>query len=444
MKKTLMALAVGAAFAAPAAYADVTLSGSINMGGEYLNVGKGSQKAADEFFGGTRQNGLNNFGVATNYSNITIGSMEDLGGGLKLDFAFQLVAPTASVSGVSNRNSHIGLVGDSWGGVWIGSNENIYERYFYTIDPLDGAAGLGGNLQILGTPGGAVFSTCGSVSNTVAGGLGVAAASNSCGYTFYRRDEQSIWYDSPNWNGFTFGAVWQTNYSKTRLPDNTTYNPNMWQLGAKYAGTTMPLELWGAYARRKDQFGLLGVAGSLFAADAASSVVGGTGASVTAKNSTDYGWHLGAAYTLGDVKLFGGYEQLKYKLDSLTGTVFDSAGNVVGSVNPGTGEWKRNAWYIGMKWNLASGYLGAQFIQALNAKVALGGADTGSTDTGAYMIGLGYYHTMSKQTQLYVVGSWLDNKDFGTYGTAGISNASNLRTPGASVWGLGVGVKHSF
>ena len=36
---------------------------------------------------------------------------------------------------------------------WIGTNENLYERYFYTVDPLDGAAGIGGNLPIFGTPG---------------------------------------------------------------------------------------------------------------------------------------------------------------------------------------------------------------------------------------------------------------------------------------------------
>ncbi len=99
-------------------------------------------------------------GVASNYTNITIASMEDLGGGLKLDFAAQIAWDTSNTGGLSNRNSHIGLVGESWGGVWYGSNENLYERYFYTQDPLDGAAGLGGNLQIMGTPGGAVFTTC--------------------------------------------------------------------------------------------------------------------------------------------------------------------------------------------------------------------------------------------------------------------------------------------
>ena len=42
MKKTLMALAVGAAFAAPSAFADVTISGSINMDLEVLKVGDAS------------------------------------------------------------------------------------------------------------------------------------------------------------------------------------------------------------------------------------------------------------------------------------------------------------------------------------------------------------------------------------------------------------------
>jgi predicted porin len=357
MKKTLMALAVGSAFAAPAAFADVTISGSINMGVEYLNVGKASDAARSEGLGG---DGVGNFGVATNYSNVTIASMEDLGGGLKLDFAFQLVAPTASAtSSVNNRNSHIGLVGESWGGVWYGSNENIYERYFYTIDPLDGAAGLGGNLQMLGTPGGVVFSTCGSVSNTVspaitdvATGITTAAKTNSCGYTWYRRDEQVIWYDSPNWNGFTFGAVLQTNYAKQETSTGSI-NPSMWQLGAKYVGTSLPLEAWGAYGRRKDQFGLLAIG----VADEISGVLGSN--AISAQSSSDTAWQLGAAYTLGDIKIFALYESLKWKLDTiqlsdaLTGNVLAQLGNL---------SLKRDAWAAGLKWNLASGYVGAQFI----------------------------------------------------------------------------------
>ena len=64
------------------------------------------------------------------------------------------------------------------------------------------------------------------------------------------------------------------------------------------------------------------------------------------------GWHVGAAYTLGDIKLFGGWENIKYESDLNGG---------------GDADWERDAFYVGLKWNLASGYLGAQYIQALEA-----------------------------------------------------------------------------
>ena len=67
-----------------------------------------------------------------------------------------------------------------------------------------------------------------------------------------------------------------------------------------------------------------------------------------------------------------------------------------------------------MKWNLASGYVGASWMQALDGSCPVRDRSVcDCDDTGAYSIGLGYYHTMSKQTQVYVVGSWLDNKDQG-------------------------------
>ncbi len=112
MKKTLIALAVGSAFAASAAYADVTISGSINAGPALVNQKGGSNGAIEHHRrrhraraklhgradgatsvttngnGGTGSN----WGINTNYSNITIASLEDLGGGLKLDFAYQLTA----------------------------------------------------------------------------------------------------------------------------------------------------------------------------------------------------------------------------------------------------------------------------------------------------------------------------------------------------------------
>jgi len=431
MKKTLMALAVGSACVAPAAFADVTISGAVNMGIAYLNTGKESAQFANArqvagFGTAQEHSGVGNLGLTSNYTNITIASMEDLGGGLKLDFAAQIDWSTINAgNSINNRNSHIGLVGESWGGVWYGSNENIYERYFYTQDPLDGAAGLGGNLQIMGTPGGNVFQVCGSGSTQGQPGF----VTSTCGYTWYRRDAQSIWYDSPNWNGFTFGAVLQTDFDKSAQP-NATINPYMWQLGAKYVGTTMPLQAWAAYGRRSDQFGLAGFLGTYSTAAAVGTGAAGPTLTAGATDSTDTAWQLGAGYTLGDIYLFGVFESLKYSLSGVTA---------------GFQEWKRNAYQIGMKWNLASGYVGASWMQAMGASCTfVSPVGFGCDDTGAYSLNAGYYHTMSKQTQVYLVGTWISNQDAANYGPAGAGNSASFKNVGATVYGLSVGIKHSF
>ena len=293
---------------------------------------------------------------------------------MKIDFAYQITAPTAGNNNVQNRNSHIGIVNDNWGGVWYGSNENIYERYLYTIDPIDGAAGLGGNLSLLGNPG------AGHVFDAPSGnpaGTGQAAG-------FYRRDEQTVWYDSPNWNGFTFGAAIGTQYAKTQ---NT--NPQQWEIGAKYASPAIPLAVWAAYAQHNDYYGL----GSITANTAATSATPGT-------SSKDKAYQLGVSYTLGDIMLFGVFEQLKYTTDGQTlATAVD--------------EYKRGAWNVGLKWNLATGYVGAQYIQAMSASCTTVAAGCNADNTGAKTLGIAYYHTLTKQSQAYIAAQWLKNDDLG-------------------------------
>jgi len=418
MRKTLIVLAVGTAFAAPAAYADVTLSGSINVGPAVVKSGDGSTGQSNSLFatGPVAQQGLTRTGVNDNYSNITISSLEDLGGGLKLDFAFQIIAPVshnppanvgpnAGNNVTANRNSHIGLVGDSWGGVWVGTNEQAYERYLYTADPLDGAAGLGGNLQIMGSPGyGNVFDAW---NNNNPRGAGAGSAE------FYRRDDQSIWYDSPNWGGFTFSGYSTFSPAKS----NSTLgapgiNPRIWGVGGKYVGPVIPIQVWVAYESHKDLFGLDAIRGPS-----------------AATSSKDHGIQAGVGYTLGDIFVFGIFEQLKYNEDGLAGAAID--------------QYKRNAFDIGVKWNIATGYVGAQFIDALSGKCEFAGA--GSCDaskTAAKMIAAGYYHTLSKQTQAYIMVSYTKNDDLQYYGVAGGTGVpTNL---GAHVEGVTVGLKHSF
>ncbi len=425
MKKTLIALAVGSAFAAPAAFAEVTLSGSINAGPAYVHSGNGSTGVTNSFnaTGPVAQTGLSVWGINSNYSNVTLGSLEDLGGGLKLDFAYQLTANfQSSQNAATNRNSHIGLVSDSWGGVWYGTNEQLYEAYLYTVDPLDGAAGIGGNLQLLGTPGyGNVFQ--GFPGNNAGGNP--AACTNASGgigcSEFYFRESNAIWYNSPNFNGFSGGAYFTLPAYKVAANAAlglNSINPTIWGLGGKYVSPSIPIQAWVAYERHQDTFGLAAVT-------AAGSWVGNTGG--TATSSSDYGVQVGVGYTFGDIFAYVNFEQLKYKDDIVTG---------------GSAEYKRNAFSIGAKWNIATGYVGGQFIKANNASCSLPGTGCSANDTGAWMAGLAYYHTLSKQTQAYVMGTYVKNDDLNFYTVAGGTGVpTNL---GATVWAATVGLKHSF
>jgi predicted porin len=441
MKRTLIALAVGSAFAAPAAYADVTLSGSINAGPAIVKSGDGSTNAINGIStlnglasggaigtGATAQQGQSASAINTNYSNITIGSLEDLGGGLKLDFAYQLTANfQSSTNAATNRNSHIGLVGDSWGGIWYGTNEMLYESYYYTVDPLDGAAGLGGNLQVLGTPGyGRVFDNPGADPSACGTGAGSGCAG------FYRRDSNAIWYNSPNFNGFSGGAYATLPMSATTsAAGGGRINPFLWGIGGKYVGPSMPIQAWVAYEQHHDMFG--------FGAITPAASWQGTGVGV-ADSSKDYGVQLGAGYTFGDIFAYINFEMLKYQDD-----VNPAAGG-------GTISYKRNAMSIGAKWNVSTGYVGGQFIKAWdgscdftatvsNAITGAGGT-TNCGNSGAWMVGVGYYHTLSKQTQAYIMGSYTNNDDLQFYSTAGgAAVATNL---GANVYGVTIGLKHSF
>jgi predicted porin len=412
MKKTLMALAVGAAFVAPAAFADVTISGAINMGIAYVNSEDSDAGAGNTVTGAKATNpGTSNFQLTGNYSNITISSVDDLGGGLKLDFAAQMDWGGINGAGstIANRNSHIGLVSESWGGIWYGTNENLYERYYYTVDPLDGAAGIGGNLQMMGTAGyGNVFDNGQDGCSTVSGCSG-----------FYRRTDQTIWYDSPSFGGFTFGAYTTTSAFKSGAPGDT--NPVVWGLGGKYVGAGLPIQAWVAYEEHDDMFGIEAIAGP-----------NTTGAS----GSDDSGLQIGLGYTLGDIFIFANYEMLEYEGDGVTA---------------GVSQYERDAFSVGVKWNLASGYVGAQYIQALEADCEAVGGGCNSDESDAWMIGLGYYHTLSKQTQAYIMGSYIDNGDNAAYvlAGAGTNNASTSWANGGPAFGaahsaLTIGLKHSF
>jgi predicted porin len=386
MKKTLIAVAIVGAFAAPAAMAEVTLSGAINLGIEYGKQGAGTAPGATS----VTRTLLN-----SNYSHVDLESVDDIGGGNKVIFHYQLVARPQDATGINNnnRNSFLGIAG-GWGAFKMGTNENVYERFMYTADPIDGALGPGGNLNILGTSGNSIFQA------------GQGACNPGGCNDFYRRDDQTIWYESPNLSGFSFEIDRTLSAFKTATAGST--DPTITSLGGKFQPEGAPFYVDLSYESHKDLFG---------AAQAPAAAGMGVGT-----NSKDTGVQLGAGWTIGDLGLNLRFENLKYKDDGVTA---------------GASEYKRNAEFFGVKYNLPSGYVGAEIAIAQSGK-----ADGASvSDTGAKMYAVGYFHNLSKQSQLQFIVARTDNDKNADYGQAGAT--SNFAV-GAKVDVFHVGLKHTW
>jgi predicted porin len=405
MKKSLIAAAVAGLFAAPAAMADVTISGAINLGIEIAD--------SDDATGGSPAS-LSRTLLNANYSNINISSSDDIGDGNKVIFNYQLVVNPADVSGGNpvNRNSYLGVAG-TWGAFKMGSNENVYERFMYQADPLDGALGPGGNLMILGTPGaGTAFEVgqdgCDSLGaafvfdpTTGAGIANPAAGTGGC-VGFYRRTDQTIWYESPNWNGFTFEVDYTLSAFKTGDPGGT--DPTVLSAGVKWQPEGLPFYLDAAIEQHDDMFG----ANRLGA-------VGGTG-------SSDDAVQIGGGFNIAGFNLHARFESLSYETDGSTSAI---------------NSYERDAMWFAVKYNLPSGYIGGEIGIADEGDTNLGTA----VDTGATMYGIGYFHNLSKQSQLQFIYAITDNDAAATYTQAGAPNGG---APGADHSVIHVGLKHTF
>ncbi len=388
MKKSLIAVAVAGLFAAPVAMADVTISGAINLG---VQAGKSGTDSAGN-------SGLTTNQLFPSYSNFNLSSTDDIGNGNKVIFNYQFdISGTSSAhpglagGAIGNRNSYLGFAG-SWGAFKMGTNENVYERHMYQADTLDGAMGTGGNLNILGTPG------AGTVFEVGQRGCAATAAAGCVG--FYRRAEQTIWYESPNWSGFTF----EVDYSLSAFKTVAGTDPKILSIGGKFAPEGAPFYVDVAYEQHDDMFG----------ANKAAGFAGGTG-------SSDDAIQIGGGWAFGDLGLHLRYEMLSYETDGATGAV---------------NSYERDAMWFGLKYALPSGYIGAQLGIADEGKTNTGSA----ANTGAKMLGIGYFHNLSKQSQLQFIYGRTDNDSAGSY----IQIGAPLGGVGRDHQAFLVNLKHTF
>ena len=125
MQKKLIAVAIAGALAAPAAIADVAVSGSIRTGVEYT----GSE-----------------WRVSDNFSRLRFKSSSDLGNGQSAYMGYEFRVNSAQgsiVTGNTQRLSYVGIKGD-WGSLSLGSQwSTLFNTVGTFIDPSNRYGGTG-------------------------------------------------------------------------------------------------------------------------------------------------------------------------------------------------------------------------------------------------------------------------------------------------------------
>jgi predicted porin len=315
MNKKLIAVAIAAAVAAPAAMAETTLYGKIHMDIRSTDEGK---------------YGVDNWTVNSNASRLGVKGSEDLGNGMKAIFQYETTysGTDSSEAFGGARNSYIGLAGN-WGQVRVGRHDTPMKVAFY------GA----GNEHIADS----------------------IVDINRIGFT-ERRVNNAIAYISPSFSGFTLlGAVVPGEQSgqKTGGWDD--------ELDVNLTNCTMPFDYYDGpsnsdrrtcdvasvsehYVTQKNNENGLMDSYSL------GLIYGGNGlkASVGYESLADFGnaadesddevktWQAGASYTFGNFTLGGQYEDTDlehsdYTVWALMGKA--KFGNNAFVANYGQAEW---------------------------------------------------------------------------------------------------------
>jgi predicted porin len=295
MKKTLIAAAVAAAVAAPAANAGVVIYGQLHVSVDYYDYTETAfGVVVDEFTA---------WEVNSNTSRIGFKGSEDLGNGLKAIWKLEnsvRITDTGSTFGShdgarghwgSARNAYVGLAGD-WGTVLVGRHDTPYKMAFYST-----------GIDMLGDS--------------------VIDVNRLYGITEVRADN-AIAYVSPNMNGLTIAAAIVPGEGYTNTVTGETFDgmADNYSISAMYSNNGLKLAVGYEVL---DQ-GISGTAGDIVCATATlatdcTNLMVGAGYSMNAFDVSgvyiqqDYGifendiWALSAAYSFGNNKVIATYGQ---------------------------------------------------------------------------------------------------------------------------------------
>jgi predicted porin len=290
---------------------------------------------------------------------------EKLGGGLSAWFQ---CASTADYRGVSqagwcSRNSALGFKG-SFGNVWTGIWDTPFKRIGGT-NLITSQTGIAGNTFLL-----------------VGGSTSVDSRDNPG--LFFRRQRNTINYDSPTFSGFQLSlTTTSTNAATGATAGAAGAKPRLYSVGARY--NNGPLNIGAAWDEHKNYY------------------------SVTS-DTKDTAWLLTAGYLVGPVKLGAVYT--RQKLEPVAGRNTDV-----------------NAWHLAAEWRISGPHgLRASYTQAGDTKgngvaVAAHNATRPApgNSTGARLWQARYVHTFSKRTEADFGYVKLNNDARAAYSLGGLS-----------------------
>ena len=386
MKKTLIALAVlGAAAGVAHAQSNVTIYGVVDTG--FIK-----KSGHDVEMGENVNNRLGFRGV------------EDLGSGVKATFElerrFNLNDGTPKNDKDWDGLANVGLKSDTWGAVRLGRVNELTTETIRKFDPFYqyGVAGM------------------------------IEGTQRSRGI------DNTIRYDSPNWNGFYFGATYSLGQNTD--PDSAKWD---WVNGGQNNMTPVWEAKTTGQGYDNDGYGIM-----LGYDNGPLALVGNWSRVADSANSSV--WNLGAAYRFGDAKVELIYQQTKDKgasrggysgfnwdaLAAMSGNDIrnsDYFARVGGLVDLDSLDQKQ--WLLGLEWKLGPGRLNAS---AQWMEVEFDG--TNISDKDIYKYGIGYTYDLSKRTSIYGNVAYTDYDDEEVARIYGDADDST--------YGVQVGITHKF
>jgi len=358
MKKSLLVAALIAGFAGVAqAETSVTLYGIVDAGIGYERV-KGSDEG--ESFKATRTGLLSGLQSANRWG---LKGTEDLGQGLQavfvLENGFDLGNGVAAQGNrMFGRQATVGLKSDAWGQLDFGRQTNIATKY------LAGVA----------TPFGTDFSQART-------GTTIAAADSV-------RYDNMVMYQTPNFSGFQFGVGYSFNNNGSqqfKVSGNEEPNNRAWTTGLRYANGPL------AAALTYDQL------------KTAETTTPAVSADVNVK-----AWNLAASYDFEMVKVYAGFGQARNGwLSSLryAGETIDGGDGFI--ANEGM---KANSYTLGL--SAPVGANGQVLASWGMVDPKDGGVFLGDDLSKQQVYSLGYTYALSKRTNVYAIGSYVNHVAF--------------------------------